>query len=108
MNPFDSLILISHFFICSQFVSAYMGASVGLAICYPIFGYIISTLSWEWIFHFSTVAAIIWFICWQYLVYDRPSEHPRIDPDELHFIVESLGNSAHNHNNVYDEFYLKI
>lgn len=84
----------------SQFVSAYMGASVGLAICYPIFGFIISILSWEWVFHFCTVAAVIWFICWQYLVYDTPSQHPRIDPEELQFINESLGDSRHSDNKV--------
>lgn len=81
-----------------------MGASVGLAVCYPIFGFIISISSWEWIFHFCTVAAIIWFACWQYLVYDKPSQHPRIDPDELLFITESLGGSSHNDSKVRDDF----
>lgn len=84
----------------SKFVSAYMGASVGLAVFYPIFGFIISISSWEWIFHFCTISSIVWFICWQYLVYDSPSQHPRIDPDELHFITESIGESKHNDSNV--------
>lgn len=87
-------------FLSSQFVSAYMGASVGLAVCYPMFGFIISIASWEWIFHVSAVAAIFWFICWQYFVYDKPSQHPRIDADELQFITESLGNSTHSDNKV--------
>lgn len=77
-----------------QFTSAYMGGSVGLAIFYPLFGFIISIASWEWIYHFSTASAIIWYICWQYFVYDSPSQHPRIDPSELNYITKCLGDSV--------------
>lgn len=84
----------------SRFISAYMGGSVGIAIFYPIFGFIITILSWEWIFHFSTISAIIWFIFWQYCVYDSPEQHPRIDSSELNYITEALGNSVEKDKNV--------
>lgn len=78
----------------SQFASAYVGGSVGIAIFYPFFGFIISMSSWEWIFHLSTALAIIWFVCWQYFVYDSPSQDPRIDPSELNYITKCLGDSV--------------
>lgn len=78
----------------SQYVSAYMGGSMGIAVLYPLFGLIISISSWEWVFHFSAALTILWFICWQYFVYDSPSQHPRIDPSELNYIKKSLGDSV--------------
>lgn len=84
----------------SRFSSAYIGGSVGFFIFYPLFGFIISISSWEWIFHISTALSIIWFICWQYFVYDSPSKYPRIDPSELNYITKSLGDAVENDNKV--------
>ncbi|KAJ6646778.1 Sialin [Pseudolycoriella hygida] len=84
----------------STFVTAYIGGSVGLAIFYPIFGYILTVSSWEWIFHFSAMASLIWFIFWQCCVYNSPAEHPRIDSSELNYITKALGDSVQNHQNV--------
>lgn len=84
----------------SRFMSAYMGGSVGIALFYPIFGFITTISSWEWIFHFSTVMVIIWFIIWQYCVYDSPAQHPRIDLSELNYITETIGDSVQKDRNV--------
>ncbi|XP_037044095.1 sialin-like isoform X2 [Bradysia coprophila] len=78
----------------SRFISAYMGCSVGVAICYPIFGFIISISSWEWTFHFCSVATVVWFIFWQYCVYDSPADHPRIESSELNYITKALGSTS--------------
>lgn len=86
----------------SRFMSAYMGGSIGIALCYPIFGFIISISSWEWIFHFCTVITVVWFIVWQYCVYDSPDQHPRIEPSELNYITNALGNSSQKDKNVTD------
>lgn len=89
----------------SRFAGAYMGGSVGIAVFYPIFGFIISLSSWEWIFYLTTTFATIWFISWQYFVYDSPSQHPRIDPSELNYIKECLGDSVEKNRNVMYSFY---
>ncbi|XP_037044101.1 sialin-like isoform X2 [Bradysia coprophila] len=78
----------------SRFISAYMGCSVGVAICYPIFGFIISISSWEWIFHFCSVTTVVWFIFWQYCVYDSPADHPSIESSELNYITKALGSTS--------------
>lgn len=56
----------------SQFVSAYLGSSIGVAIAYPIFGFIIKVSSWEWVFHACGICGIIWYMFWLYFV---SSEH---------------------------------
>lgn len=66
----------------------------GTAIAYPIFGYIIKISSWEWVFHACFVVGTIWFILWQYNVYDSPEEHPRIHPSEKGYILQILGSSV--------------
>ncbi|XP_053685969.1 sialin [Sabethes cyaneus] len=75
----------------SKFVTAYLGSSVGVALNFPLFGYIISWTSWEYVFHFSGVLGTIWYIAWVYLVYDSPAEHPWIHPKEREYIESSLG-----------------
>lgn len=78
----------------SRFGSAYVGGSVGIVVFYPLFGFIISISSWEWIYHFTAALTMVWFIFWQYYVYDNPSKHPHIDPSELNYITKSLGDSV--------------
>lgn len=77
----------------SKFVTAYLGSSVGTAVFYPIFGYILAYLSWEWVFHLSAFFGTIWYVCWLYLVYDTPAKHPRIDPQERAYIENAIGDS---------------
>ncbi|XP_058829359.1 sialin [Topomyia yanbarensis] len=75
----------------SKFVTAYLGSSVGIAINFPLFGYIISWSSWEYVFHFCGIFGTIWYVAWLYLVYDSPAEHPWIHPKEREYIESSLG-----------------
>lgn len=80
----------------SKFVSAYLGSSVGVALFYPIFGYIIAWTSWEWVYYICGVVGTLWFIAWQFLVFDSPAQHPRIAQYELRYIEKSLGASVQN------------
>lgn len=82
------------------FVTAYMGSSVGVAVFFPVFGYLISWTSWEWVFHLTGVTGIIWFFAWNYLAFDTPAKHPRIDPEERAYIEKSLGTVDQNHSKV--------
>lgn len=71
-----------------------MGSSIGVAVTYPIFGFIIQKTSWENVFHFCGIAGTIWWLLWLYYVYDLPEEHPRIHPKEREYILSSLGSSV--------------
>lgn len=84
----------------STFVSSYMGSSFGIGIFYPIFGLIIEYISWEWVFHTCAIMGTIWFIAWQFYVYDTPALHPRIDPAEKMLIENSLSTTVDNKNDV--------
>lgn len=78
----------------SHFVTAYLGGSVGTAVFFPIFGYILSYLSWEWVYHLSALMGTIWYCCWLYCVYDTPAKHPRIDPAERAYIEHAIGDTC--------------
>ncbi|KAM8711619.1 hypothetical protein ACLKA7_012174 [Drosophila subpalustris] len=80
----------------SKFVSAYLGSSVGVAVFYPIFGYIIDWSSWEWVYYICGVVGMLWFVAWQFLVIDSPAQHPRIAQSERRYIEKSLGASVQN------------
>ncbi|XP_054267712.1 vesicular glutamate transporter 2-like [Macrosteles quadrilineatus] len=75
----------------SKFVSAYLGSSVGVAITYPLCGFILNHLTWDYVFYVTGVLGTVWFIMWWLLVYDSPSQHPWITSEELKYIQDSLG-----------------
>ena len=77
----------------SSFVSSYLGSSMGVAVFYPTFGYIMRQFSWEYIFHFCGAVGIVWFLAWSYFVYDTPTDHPRISSIERNYIHEKLGSA---------------
>jgi hypothetical protein len=78
----------------SKFVSAYQGNSIGIAIAYPTFGFVIKAFSWEWVFHLCGIAGAIWYMFWLYFVFDSPEKHPRIHPKEKEYILKTLGSSV--------------
>lgn len=79
-----------------KFLTSYLGSSVGIALCYPIFGFIISfSSSWETVFYASGVLGTLWYAAWLYFVYDSPAEHPRIDRTERLYIEECLRETVH-------------
>lgn len=80
----------------SRFVTSYLGSSVGLAIFSPLFGYIIGTWSWQWVFYVSGIVGSVWYIGWVIFVFDTPAQHPRIHPLERQYIEKSLEGIVHN------------
>lgn len=80
----------------SSFVTSYLGSSVGLGIFYPLFGFILSALSWQWVFYVSGCVGTIWYAGWLYFVFDSPKKHPRIDPYERQYIEKSLEGIVHH------------
>nr|CAI5842781.1 unnamed protein product [Callosobruchus analis] len=74
----------------SKFVTAYLG----VAITYPICGLVIERWGWEVVFYSSGFIGTAWFTAWWLLIYDNPSEHPRITHHEKEYILSSLGESV--------------
>ncbi|XP_050533264.1 sialin-like [Daktulosphaira vitifoliae] len=74
----------------SNFITAYLGSSIGVAITYPLCGVIMEQLGWSYVFYTTATVGVLWFIAWWMLVYDTPAEHPFISPNELAHITSSL------------------
>lgn len=79
----------------SKFLTSYLGSSVGIAVFYPLFGYIISSFAWETVFYVSGIFGTLWYVAWLYFVYDSPAKHPRIDIEERLYIEKSLCKTVH-------------
>lgn len=82
----------------SKFLTSYLGGSVCIALFYPIFGFVMSVWSWEWVFHITGLFGILWYAAWLYFVYDSPAHHPRIDPMEKLYIDQCLEGTLHGSN----------
>ncbi|KAL6439583.1 hypothetical protein ACFW04_003993 [Cataglyphis niger] len=80
----------------SKFVSNMMASSLGAAITMPICGFLIDSLGWESVFYVTGVIGIIWSVAWFLLVFDSPSQHPRISMEERRYIEDSIGTTATN------------
>lgn len=78
----------------SKFVTAYLGSSVGAALTFPMCGYIIDLMGWEYVFYISGVLGSAWFCAWWLFVFDSPAQHPSISHHERDYIHESLGHSV--------------
>ncbi|XP_014482728.1 PREDICTED: putative inorganic phosphate cotransporter [Dinoponera quadriceps] len=78
----------------SKFVSNMMASSLGAAITMPICGYLIASLGWESVFYVTGAIGIIWSVAWFLLVFDLPSQHPRISHEERRYIEDAIGVTA--------------
>ncbi|KAH8415363.1 hypothetical protein KR222_005120 [Zaprionus bogoriensis] len=71
----------------------YAGSNIGTVISMPLTGWLCSQRflgGWPSAFYIFGLLGMLWFVCWMYLVYDRPSEHPRISRKERAYIERSL------------------
>ncbi|KAL3274782.1 hypothetical protein HHI36_019566 [Cryptolaemus montrouzieri] len=78
----------------SKFITAYLGSSVGAALTYILCGFIMDAWGWEAVFYFTAAVGTLWYVAWFFLVFDSPSEHPRISTAERDYIIESLGKTV--------------
>lgn len=70
------------------------GSSIGAALTFPLCGQLIHMWGWESVFYVCGGLGVVWYAFWVVLVFDTPSQHPRISPLELTYITESLGKSV--------------
>ncbi|KAH8270664.1 hypothetical protein KR044_000104 [Drosophila immigrans] len=71
----------------------YAGSNIGTVISMPLTGWLCSQRflgGWPSAFYIFGLLGILWFGCWMWLVYDRPSEHPRISRKERAYIERAL------------------
>ncbi|KAJ9581262.1 hypothetical protein L9F63_023559, partial [Diploptera punctata] len=73
---------------------AFCGSYAGVVIGMPLSGLLTGGISWQAPFYFYGVAGIIWYICWLWLSFEKPSKHPTISARELMYIEQSLGQST--------------
>lgn len=78
----------------SKFVSNMMASSLGAAITMPICGFLIASLGWESVFYVTGAIGIMWSVAWFMLVFDSPSQHPRISMEERRYIENSIGTTS--------------
>ncbi|XP_012274973.1 sialin isoform X2 [Orussus abietinus] len=67
----------------------YAGSNFGTVISLPVSGWLCSLEfwgGWPLAFYLFGGLGIVWYIFWLLFVYDTPSEHPRIDPQERAYI----------------------
>ncbi|ODN04161.1 Vesicular glutamate transporter 2.1 [Orchesella cincta] len=69
------------------FCGSYGGAVLGM----PLSAYLVDWIGWSAPFYFYGVVGIIWYFFWLWLVFEKPSRHPTITPQELLYIEKSIG-----------------
>ena len=69
----------------------YGGAQAGTVLSLPISGYLCDIWGWESVFYVFGTLGCVWYLFWWWYVYDTPNLHPRIDPAERRYILDSLG-----------------
>jgi len=74
----------------SLLVASSLGAAITMLMC----GFLIASLGWESVFYVTGVIGIIWSVTWFLLVFDSPSQHPRISPEERQFIENAIGTTT--------------
>lgn len=77
----------------------YAGSNIGTVISMPLTGWLCSQRflgGWPSAFYIFGLLGMLWFVCWMYLVYDKPSEHPRISRKERAYIERALQVQLHD------------
>ncbi|CAH0559924.1 unnamed protein product [Brassicogethes aeneus] len=72
---------------------AFSGCYAGVMFSLPISGEMTENLGTLSPFYFYGVIGIIWYFCWIWLVFEKPSYHTCIEAKELLYIENALGTS---------------
>lgn len=75
--------------------------TLGTLVCMPFSGVLASEIGWESVFYVQGGLSLLWYILWLIFIFDTPEDHPRINPDEKKYIMESFGETTeHDHHKV--------
>ncbi|XP_076056045.1 sialin-like isoform X1 [Oratosquilla oratoria] len=73
----------------STFIGAtFFATSIGTVTSLPLCGAMIEAYGWESAFYLTGILSLIWCLFWAFLVYDSPTQHPRISKEELEYIQD--------------------
>jgi MFS transporter, ACS family, solute carrier family 17 (sodium-dependent inorganic phosphate cotransporter), other len=67
-----------------------LGSKLGIAVTWPLMGYLISSYGWKSAFYFTTMCSFIVAYLWLEIVADSPEKHLTISQSEKTFIEDSL------------------
>ncbi|XP_044254276.1 vesicular glutamate transporter 1 isoform X2 [Tribolium madens] len=76
---------------------AFSGCYAGVMFSMPISSELVKRLGPLSPFYFYGIFGLIWYLSWLWLVFEKPSYHPAIDPKELYYIENSLGSTNQNY-----------
>lgn len=78
------------------FLALLQFTGIGVVIDWSMSGFIIEQYGWMWAFYVVAVIYGIFTVLWFIIVYDSPSEHPRITEKEKEFILSKVTSSHDN------------
>ncbi|CAH1787116.1 unnamed protein product [Owenia fusiformis] len=70
---------------------SFQGLIIGAILSVLVTGILCQIVGWSAIFYIFGGFSIVWVFVWVYVVYDSPSQHPRIHSSERLFIENSIG-----------------
>ncbi|XP_055339452.1 sialin-like isoform X2 [Paramacrobiotus metropolitanus] len=65
------------------------GAPIGNVVVFLASGFLAHNFGWESVFYVFGGIGAVWWVFWQFLIYDSPFKHPRISRHELSLISGS-------------------
>lgn len=67
-----------------------MGGSIGTVTTWPLAGFLIETIGWQFAFYIPAIMVAIFSLLWFLIVFNTPALHPRILLKEKEYIEENL------------------
>ncbi|ENN70734.1 hypothetical protein YQE_12564, partial [Dendroctonus ponderosae] len=80
---------------------AFSGCYAGVMFSMMVCGILMKNISLFAPFYFYSVIGVVWYICWLWLVFEKPSLHTCIEPKELIMIEKSLGAITNVHSSPF-------
>ncbi|XP_047501481.1 putative inorganic phosphate cotransporter [Penaeus chinensis] len=74
----------------------YFAAALSTSFTLPLCGVIIAAHGWAAAFYVTGALSLVWCAFWFAFMHDSPRQHPRITPEELKYIEETLQRSGTN------------
>ncbi|XP_045451671.1 uncharacterized transporter slc-17.2 [Melitaea cinxia] len=77
-----------------KFVSCLLGGAIGTVVTWSLTGPLIENFGWSSAFYVPGIIGVVWCAAWWILVYDSPTQHPRISSDEKEYILKAIGDKV--------------
>lgn len=73
-----------------KFTAALVGGAIGTVTTWPLAGWLIEAIGWQFAFYVPAILAAGLTISWYFITFDSPAKHPRIAPEEKEYIEKCL------------------